>query len=480
MSKVDIVETTLQDGTTGKCAYVDGATFTDFKMTIQKHLIEGNKYTISFLYKTNVQEANYIELLSGGYDVVQLRRTGTTRIGEWEKCQITFTSDGNYPVLYFPNHEYWMYALMVEEGTVASTWSASVNDTRVDTESIIDQKSESITIAVKGEVLEKVGEDFVQKNNVIAEINAQVDPEKGTSEVQINAGAINLNGVVTANETFKIDTDGSIEATGGRIGGLDVRKNGLSGVGFDLQHAEIWFDDDSGEPIVHKEASLILDGVTDEYGWNNTSQVEYTGLGAKSNYIDTNKRAFDLDIRPVRKVGRNSVDAKMTFNTIYYNGKEGVTETMSFDGATGEMKGRQVKTYSGANLDNVQEKVDGVFKSSEVGHASGSSSALPSVNISSVPDGSDIRIEVGVPIDNGSTVAWFSLKTKKPYSTSSADYLFNAGGYYYSNNYYGSVFVRVSKSRVTIDGSWSRAYYSGTTLNFKSASSQIYVYTEHL
>lgn len=464
MAKVDIVETTLQDGTTGKCAYVDGATFTDFKMTIQKHLIEGNKYTISFLYKTNVRELNHIELLSGGYDVYELRRTGTIRIGEWEKCHITFTSDGNYPVLYFPNCEYWMYALMVEEGTVASTWSASVNDTRVDTESIIEQKSESITIKVEGAVLEKVGEDFVQKNNVIAEINAQVDPEKGTSEVQINAGAINFNGLVTANENFMVFEDGSTSTTSGLFKeSLAILGDLIPGTMFDQHYRssirlgryqgndiDSYYYNSSAKEMEHYEGGIlssqpylaIIDNLTDK---------TYSNL--RANYIYTNGIELDGDLLIGGEVHANDIDCKGL------HAKSGWFES--------------VKTKGGADLDS------NVKSHTEVS-ARGTSSAVPTVDISAIPSGSDIRIEVGVPLDNASTptVAWFSLKTKKPSGTS--DYLFNAGGYYYSNNYYGSVFIRVSASRVTIDGSWSRAYYNGTTLNFKSSSSQIYVYTEHL
>ena len=53
----------------------------------------------------------------------------------------------------------------------------------------------------------------VEKNGVIAAINAS------SESVSINAGKINLNGVVTANNYFKINTNGSMECTNATISG---------------------------------------------------------------------------------------------------------------------------------------------------------------------------------------------------------------------------------------------------------------------
>ena len=322
----------------------------------------------------------------------------------------------------------------------------------------------------------------VSKGGSIADINASV--ASGQSEVKISADAISLEGTVTANETFKINTDGSMEATGGKIGGLDIKDNGFRGSGFELEQAEILFGDDDTLPIIKKQACLRLEGVTEQYGWNTTSKVEYSGNGVKSNYVDTtiNKSAFDLEILPIRKVGRNSVDAKIKFHTLYYQGIEDATETISLDGSIGEVKGRQIKTYGGADLDTVKAKAYGSLKSTYVGHATGTSSAFPSVDISSIPNNTMMRIEVGIPIDNASSqsIAWFSTTVKK--SSSTADYLYNCGGYYYSANYNASVFISVSNSRVTINNAWTKVIggSNAAAVNNLKSKSSIYVYTENL
>lgn len=53
----------------------------------------------------------------------------------------------------------------------------------------------------------------VSKGSIISEINQSAE------EISINASKINLNGVVTANENFKILSDGSMEAVNGKFAG---------------------------------------------------------------------------------------------------------------------------------------------------------------------------------------------------------------------------------------------------------------------
>lgn len=74
--------------------------------------------------------------------------------------------------------------------------------------SLITQTEESIT----SEVRKKVGSD-----EIISKINQTAE------SVTINASKINFNGVVTANNRFKILTDGSFTAAYGTIGGWNVR-----------------------------------------------------------------------------------------------------------------------------------------------------------------------------------------------------------------------------------------------------------------
>lgn len=61
----------------------------------------------------------------------------------------------------------------------------------------------------------------VEKNGIISAINAS------SESISINASKINLNGVVTANKTFQIKTDGTMVCTGGTIAGWNIASNAI-------------------------------------------------------------------------------------------------------------------------------------------------------------------------------------------------------------------------------------------------------------
>lgn len=63
---------------------------------------------------------------------------------------------------------------------------------------------------------------WAKKDGIISSINQS--PES----ISINASKINLNGVVTANNTFKIDTSGFMTATGGKIAAFNIGQNSIS------------------------------------------------------------------------------------------------------------------------------------------------------------------------------------------------------------------------------------------------------------
>ena len=72
----------------------------------------------------------------------------------------------------------------------------------------------------------------VEKDGIISAIN------QSSEEVAIQAKRINLNGSVTANNYFKIKTDGSMEAVAGQIGGFNINSDYIA-FG-DWTHAGNW------------------------------------------------------------------------------------------------------------------------------------------------------------------------------------------------------------------------------------------------
>lgn len=83
----------------------------------------------------------------------------------------------------------------------------------------VEKKMASLEMDVDGirtSVSKKVGND-----EVISSINQSAE------SVKIEAKNINLNGVVTANDKFKINEDGSMEAIAGEIGGWQITENAI-------------------------------------------------------------------------------------------------------------------------------------------------------------------------------------------------------------------------------------------------------------
>ena len=77
-------------------------------------------------------------------------------------------------------------------------------------------------IKVKADAIESTVSKKVGSNEIISKINQSAE------KVTINASKINFNGIVTANERFKILTDGSFDATYGNSGGWKVKENCIS------------------------------------------------------------------------------------------------------------------------------------------------------------------------------------------------------------------------------------------------------------
>ena len=293
----------------------------------------------------------------------------------------------------------------------------------------------------------------VSKGGSIADINATV--ASGQSEVKISADAISLEGAVTANGNFKILEDGSVEINSGK---LNV---GTSAYNENI----IEFNYRTDKSILLNSAKLspymlyvvdYKDGMSGMYGATADFNSGGSTIGAK----------------------HLAIGAYNGIIMTHFNGRTDVFD-WGID-ASGEITATSVKTTLGADLDTVKAKVDGSLKSTFFGNARGTENAYPSVNISSIPASTKIRIEVGVPIDNNGTMGWFSYSTLK--SANTTDYLLNIGGYYYSNTYNGSIFVNLSNTRITINDSWTKIIggtANTTVANLKSLS-RIYVYTENL
>ena len=81
---------------------------------------------------------------------------------------------------------------------------------------------ETLADMINFELQKKVDGEEYTAAQILLMINGDI------SEAKIKADKIDINGLVTANRTFKINLDGSIEAIGGTIGGWTINEKGLS------------------------------------------------------------------------------------------------------------------------------------------------------------------------------------------------------------------------------------------------------------
>lgn len=82
--------------------------------------------------------------------------------------------------------------------------------------STITQKADEINV----EVSKKVNDEDLTGANIMLKINGD------SSEAQINADKININGAISANGNFKVDTNGNMECTNGKFNGGEVKIQG--------------------------------------------------------------------------------------------------------------------------------------------------------------------------------------------------------------------------------------------------------------
>ena len=71
------------------------------------------------------------------------------------------------------------------------------------------------------------------EGKIISSATIETMISNGISEASIRADQISLEGVVTANNYFKINTDGSMQASAGQIAGMKIEGEGLTNQGFD-------------------------------------------------------------------------------------------------------------------------------------------------------------------------------------------------------------------------------------------------------
>ena len=139
----------------------------------------------------------------------------------WLRLNVTINDATPKDLIYIvlpQNKDVYLYKAMLSIGNKLTDWCPASEDLEEYTdEQVTSAKSEFKQTAeeISATVSKKVGKD-----EIISSINQSAE------SVTIKASKINLNGVVTANEYFKILTDGSVRANAGKIGKWEIEKAG--------------------------------------------------------------------------------------------------------------------------------------------------------------------------------------------------------------------------------------------------------------
>lgn len=120
--------------------------------------------------------------------------------------------------------------------------------TKVEMHSSIEQTAEEINLEVRKKV---------DENEIISKINQSAE------KISIEAEKININGVVSANDNFKIDKNGNMTCNNGTFKGGKINLSGGT-----KENPTFWIEDDSGNRAYFTPSGFGVGGSTNYFEFN--------------------------------------------------------------------------------------------------------------------------------------------------------------------------------------------------------------------
>lgn len=159
--------------------------------------------------------------------------------------------------------------------------------------------------------------------------------------IKIVAKHLQLEGVITANGTFKINENGFFEATGGQIAGFNISEHGINSGGLSIY---------STTPV--SEAGIFIHGDLDNN--ETSSSIDKQGVRVYAPSGDTGKYKTHgrLYTQVNEKDGVAIPSGRLELNRLSTATQE-IDNTILLDGYNGEIIANSVKTSSGADLDTL-------------------------------------------------------------------------------------------------------------------------------
>ena len=386
--------------------------------------------------------------------------------------------------------------------TSSKTYQDNLNDKANSSDlTNLEKQVEEINDAVVKITPESITSTVTKSQTYIDDLGAKVDADKIVSTINqsaeavtISANKISLEGIVTANNYFKINTDGSIEASSGEIGGWTIGSDSLyAGSGEncvslstgDSTYA-IWAgaEESNSAPFrVAKDGTVYLTKlyVTDENGvaQNNPVDLRTSYWKVDSAYAHSVKSmSVENDILQIElyngdKVNFKKAAANITttvggsgtdFVVSVKNGSE-LVESKYF---TGNLIGNDADAYTAVYHNGVAY---GIVEVGSV-YNKGYDDASPN-EIGGEQDYNDGYYSIVVRKKDGTTSESFSFSGQSAYESGYADGYQAAIDKAWIDAQITSV-ANTSPNTISVKG-YARAYVDGKQVGYESLDSEHYV-----
>lgn len=275
---------------------------------------------------------------------------------------------------------------------------------------------------------------------------------QSSDSVTILANHINLNGVVTANQTFKIDTDGSMTATGGTIGGFTIGDTTLSRL---VTVNDVDYNIRLNAPVTITPDTTLAYSLRykdhDSDSWKYPWYVRYDGYMFASNarvkgQIEATSGEIGSGTNKIT-IGTDTTNA-----SIYYNKSsfDDTTKNGFYIGTDGIAIGKNgFKVSSAGALTAVGANVSGVITatSGAIGNFRLSSSYIDSLSTPTGDSGVQYRAGIFTASDISSNTDAFRVTTRT-YTKNGDSYTYGGWSTPFTVKYDGSI----TAGNITITG----------------------------
>lgn len=163
--------------------------------------------------------------------------------------------------------------------------------------------------------------------------------------IKIIAKHLQLEGVITANGTFKINENGFFEATGGQIAGFNISEHGINSGGLSIN---------SITPA--SEAEIFIHGDLDNNETSSSLDKQGIRVYAPSETSGQYKTYGRLYTQTREEYGITIPSGRLELNRLSTATQE-INNTILLDGHNGEVLANSIKTSSGADLDALKTDI---------------------------------------------------------------------------------------------------------------------------